>query len=1179
MEQFESEEMKKYFEGISSKVLEEFGIATDARKKGFDPEEKVDSHLAESMVDRVEGLISAVAPQLIGSGVTKRMFELEKTYGVLDWRVALVIAEEVAKEKFCRFKDKKEAIEVGIRTGFAYHTLGIVAAPLEGFIGVEVQKRRDGGEYLSVKFAGPVRGAGGTGASVCVLIADYVRKKMGYGAYDPDESEVNRFVAELNDYHERVTNLQYHPSEDEIKFLASRIPVEIGGDPTEKIDVSNYKDLPRVNTNKIRGGLCLVMSMIALKAPKLWMRLEKWGCDFDMDWSFMAEFLELQKKKKAGSDEKQGEKPKISPNKTFIADLVAGRPVLTHPMAFGGFRLRYGRCRTSGFSAAAIHPAVMHLLNNYIAAGTQLKLERPGKAASITSCDYIEGPVVLLKSGEVLKITSEGLALRHKKEISKILFLGDILINYGDFSENGHSLVPAGYCEEWWVKELEKSVVTLFGSLDAEKAVALVSMSFESFDSILKNPLKVFPSPENALQISEKFSIPLHPYYTLYWKALSKADILALIDILESSNVEADEKGIKKLIIRNSPEIKLMLEKIALPHILAGNEFIVVGSEFAGIFMKCLGVDMLQFESALKTASSCPSSCALDVVNSLSKVKIMDKAGIFIGARMGRPEKAKMRKLTGSPHVLFPVGDEGDRLRCFQSALEAGKINGNFPVFFCRHCGKETIFSVCEVCGKKSVKKFYCRSCGVIDSESCQHGHAQPYRQLDLDIRHYFSACLEKLNTKVYPDLVKGVRGTSNKGHIPEHLVKGILRAKHDICVNKDGSVRFDMTELPITHFKPAEIQASVEKLRALGYAKDIFGNALSEKEQILEIKPQDIILPAGRESADEPATEVLLRVGAFVDELLEKLYGLKKYYNFKSKDDLIGVLVLGLAPHISAGMIGRIIGFSNASACFAHPLWHAALRRDCDGDEASVSLLLDSLINFSRQYLPDRIGGRTMDAPLVFTPKIVPSEVDDMVQGMDIVWNYPLEFYEAALQFKNPKEVSIEQIKKRVGSWRQYEQMGFTHSVSSINQGVLCSAYKILPSMQEKLDGQMDIAGKVSAVDARDVARLIIEKHFIKDIKGNLRKFSTQQFRCVKCNVKYRRPPLLGRCTACGGKILFTISEGSVTKYLAPAMKLARDYKLDAYLSQSLVLTQKRIDEVFGREKEKQEGLKKFFG
>ena len=46
---------------------------------------------------------------------------------------------------------------------------------------------------------------------------------------------------------------------------------------------------------------------------------------------------------------------------------------------------------------------------------------------------------------------------------------------------------------------------------------------------------------------------------------------------------------------------------------------------------------------------------------------------------------------------------------------------------------------------------------------------------------------------------------------------------------------------------------------------------------------------------------------------------------------------------------------YKNVQAMFAHPLMHAAIRRDCDGDEGCVMLLLDSFLNFSRQYLPNR--------------------------------------------------------------------------------------------------------------------------------------------------------------------------------------------------------------------------------
>ena len=132
---------------------------------------------------------------------------------------------------------------------------------------------------------------------------------------------------------------------------------------------------------------------------------------------------------------------------------------------------------------------------------------------------------------------------------------------------------------------------------------------------------------------------------------------------------------------------------------------------------------------------------------------------------------------------------------------------------------------------------------------------------------------------------------------------------------------------------------------------------------------------------------------------------------------------------------------------------------------------------------------------------------------------------------------------------------------------------------MQEILHGQMAIASKIRAVDESQVAKIVIEKHFIKDIKGNLRKFSQQQFRCVSCNEKYRRPPLMGKCTKCGGKIIFTISEGSIVKYLEPALSLANHYNLPDYIKQTLELTKGRVESIFGKDKEKQEGLGKWFG
>ena len=88
----------------------------------------------------------------------------------------------------------------------------------------------------------------------------------------------------------------------------------------------------------------------------------------------------------------------------------------------------------------------------------------------------------------------------------------------------------------------------------------------------------------------------------------------------------------------------------------------------------------------------------------------------------------------------------------------------------------------------------------------------------------------------------------------------------------------------------------------------------------------------------------------------------------------------------------------------------------------------------------------------------------------------------------------------------------------------------------------------------------------------------SCQEFRCVACNEKFRRPPLPGKCTKCGGKLIFTIAEGSVLKYMALALSLARGYSVSPYLLENLELTERYIHSIFGKEKERQEALGKWF-
>jgi len=362
-----------------------------------------------------------------------------------------------------------------------------------------------------------------------------------------------------------------------------------------------------------------------------------------------------------------------------------------------------------------------------------------------------------------------------------------------------------------------------------------------------------------------------------------------------------------------------------------------------------------------------------------------------------------------------------------------------------------------------------------------------------------------------------------------------------------------------------------VEKLKQLGYALDFQGSPLTSEEQICELKVQDVVIP--RKSAT-----YFVRVANFLDHLLEKVYKLPKHYNVKQAEDLVGHLLVGLAPHTSVGILGRIIGFTELDVCYAHPLWHSAKRRDCDGDEDALMLALDTLLNFSRSYLPSKIGG-IMDAPLFIIPVINPMEVQRQAHEFEIIDRYPLEFYAKTLENVAPWKVTnlVDLVAHKLGTEAQFEGFGYTTPVSNINMGNRESMYKKLKKMTDKLNSQLELADKIEAVDAKRVALKVLTTHFLRDISGNLRAFSTQGFRCKLCNKRFRRMPLKGKCLECGGPLSLTVYRGGIEKYIAAARRLVEKYDLPRYYLHRLALVEEEIATLFEGKKPRQISLVDF--
>jgi len=1115
-----------------------YDVAAKARAKGLDPERSPETKMAEDLAGLVEGFIGPL-------GVAERIRELSEKMPREE--VAFKIAEEIMYGKFGHLEEHK-ALDQAIRTAVAILTEGVTAAVYsEGIAKVSIKFNPDKSRYLAVYFAGPIRSAGGTETALTPVIADFVRRLLGLDRYKPTEEDVGRFIEELRLYEREVGRFQYHVSDEEVRRALQFLPIEVTGTQSDPVEVSSFRNLARIETNGVRGGaLRVVNDGIIGRAAKVLAVVEDVGIQ---GWDWLRDIREIQREKTSG----------------FMEEVPAGRPILSFPSRGGGFRLRYGRARNTGLAAVGLHPLTMMVLQNFVAGGTQLKIETPGKSGIVLPVDAIEPPVVRLKDGSVVRVCSPNIG-EIRDKIDKVLFLGDILVSFGDFLNNNKALLPSGYTEEWWSEDLCSSVEKNFNGI-LEEAAVLTKIPASKLEAFLNNPFHNKPSAKEAIILSRTLKVPLHPLYTYFWPNISSEELGLIRRWLLSSRTKVEDGFVSEIRGSTDRYIKRILEKICVPHRIVENQ-IFMEDDDACTFAYSLG-----FNTPGKEVQS--SKTILENVEELSGLILREKAPSFIGARVGRPEKAKRREMEPPVQMLFPTGLSGGSQRDLMKASEKEVISVEIVKRRCPKCQIITFRTLCSNCGSETTLETVCPRCGRALKENvcpvCKVPTKNFERQL-INIKEIVNEACKRVGFT--PSRVKGVKGLTNKTKTPEIIEKGILRAKYDLSVYKDGTIRFDVTNAPLTHFKPSEIGVSPEKLNELGYHYDHEGKPIVDPNQICELKVQDVIIP-------QKSVDYFIRTANFLDELLEKLYSLSPYYNVKRQEDLVGLLVVGLAPHTCAGTLGRIIGFTKLNVCFAHPFWHSAKRRDCDGDEDSLMLALDVFLNFSRTFLPAQIGGM-MDSPLFIICTINPKEVQRQAHEMDVASKYPLIFYESTLKGVSAKEIveAIDVVKHRLESEAQFQGFSYTVPVSDINSGNRESVYKTLKSMMDKLKGQLQLAEMIEAVDANKVAEIVLTTHFIRDISGNLRAFSTQKFRCKTCNKSYRRLPLKGRCLQCGGELTLTVHRGGIEKYLQDARRLVERYGLSDYYAQRLSLVEDEINSIFeSRRGTKQSNLADFIG
>ena len=178
---------------------------------------------------------------------------------------------------------------------------------------------------------------------------------------------------------------------------------------------------------------------------------------------------------------------------------------------------------------------------------------------------------------------------------------------------------------------------------------------------------------KDAFYLSEKYDVPLHPNFNLFWHDLEKEDFVTLSQYVKEQGKIINDKELK-LALPEDKTIKRILIELGALHLI--NDECYVLDTYSYPVIRCCGLDVKD-KNIVKTERNNlldSNDDIITIVSKLSGITIRARAPFRIGTRMGRPEKAAARKMKPPPHVLFPLGNYGGNQRLLRKAAEKPRI-------------------------------------------------------------------------------------------------------------------------------------------------------------------------------------------------------------------------------------------------------------------------------------------------------------------------------------------------------------------------------------------------------------------------------------------------------------------------------------------------------------------------
>ena len=1080
-------------------------LADLARSKGTDYSDSVQVIFTKDMVQRVEYFTKS-------KQITRQLrLAISEDYSRIDilWRICNFIYSNVQFDKLLN----TEKIDLAVRASLAISAEGVSSTPEEGFLGIEEVPDGDI-VFLKLKVHSPIRGAGGTIQGVMTIIVDWFRIKMGYDKYVATEQEVCRItnqVLEFSVMHPR----QRMPTSEQIELIVRSCPIFLDALPSEEREVSCYRFLPRIKTPRLRGGLCLVITEgLLLKCKKLQSYVTRF--DLELEWAWLKKLYPKATKSHdiEERDEKLVSEAVEEDAPTYLSKIISGRPVISLSKSPGNLRVRIGKSYNTGIGQIGLHPSTCHVFK-FLNTGTQLKTEFPGKAASVAPVTGIAPSTVLLKDGSVVRLDCLKYTETVRSEIIKIVDSGEVLITAGDFIQNKAEIPDLGICDQAYLYECQDLGIT--PDLHVKDEQKVVS------DSILRR-------------------ISLPPLCMPLTHALRSEEFLHLQECYRQNGLSL------------SSSCRALVQLMAITHTVDQLSGAII-PEFPLVFEQIMCSDAPLIKINQRVYEYLSLNC---------KCRIRRKGEFTWGARVGRVEGSSPSKTDPSVNWLLFHNKIPDGVNTVKKLLESSA-----PA---QYLMNHVVFK-CPACQKVSVHPLHCGVRGVqVARDKTTNGFVDKYQNTDLTptaFSNFTEPVLIDLPEKINHSLanmgiildtpVKIGANTYARTLFLESFYKGYLRSKYNVYTIKDGTVRYTCSNAVLTHFSARMVNSTVEKLKQLGYSHDEVGQVLVSSDQIVEMFPQDIVIPLN-------CADYLLNTTRYIDDLLNMEYGLPSHYNCKTVCDMIGQYCIGVSPHTCVGVLSRIIGLSDTNVLMAHPAFHSAKRRNADGDGDNILLYLDSLLNFSYVFLKQGLGQK-MNVPIFLSDFIDLSEVDSECHHVEICNSYDKILYserdtpcKAADVLKYRSILSVEYAQKP--------------SRCSIHTDVLqlpskANAYKDLESMEEKINAQIEISQLISNCNTTDLVDNLVNSHLLMDIKGNINTFLRQTLKCKNCGTKFDMATLSGDCTSCGGPLHQTVYANSVMKYRHLVQKLSRRFKLKNYTLSKINLLFNELDVIFGKTKQ----------